>query len=140
MKVHWLVAVSCATLSAEAGVANSTLRQSVDLTDLGLSAEGGEARLYRVERRGVRYCRIEAVHYGETGKATLSFDFGATLLAAAKRDYGYASPLSVNARVKVRLVSELTLGSRSGRKELEADLIEYKSYFPTREIAQCAGF
>lgn len=131
-------AIACALASAGAAAATTTLRQSVDLTELGLSIEGGEARLYRVERRGVRHCRIEAIHYGESGKATLFFDFGAKLLAAERRDYGYASPLSVNPAVKVRLVSMLTLNSRAGRKELEADLVEYKSYFPTREIAQCS--
>ena len=131
-------AICCAFVLAEAASAKTTLRQSVNLTDMGLSTEGGEVRLYRVERRGGRFCRIEAVHYGETGKATLLFEFGATLFAAERSQYRYGAPIYVDPNVKVRLDSRLTLKSREGRKKLGANFLEYKSYFPTGEIARCA--
>ena len=140
MKVYALAALWCALVAAEAATAKTTLRQSVDLTDLGLSTEGGEARLYRVERRGARFCRIEADHYGETGKATKFFEFGAKLFAAEQREYSYEAPIYVNPNVKAYLSNKLTLMSREGRRVLTDDFRKYKSYFPAGEIANCSSF
>lgn len=118
-------------------LAKNTVLQTVDLTDMGLSTEGGEAKLYRMANPKNGKCRIEAVHYGEMGKAVYSFNFGGTLLYAALREYRYSEPLMMGPKAKMTLAREVTLQSDEGAATLPTEFETYKTYFDAAVLKQC---
>ena len=132
--------VLCSVLvSADNAVAKPTVLQTVDLTDMNMSTEGGEARLYRAN--GVKHgrCKIAVVHYGESGKMTYVFEFDSKLYAAEAREYRYESPIYVNPNAKSILSRRNTLASRKGRETLPKDFDTYRALFDARRLARCLG-
>jgi hypothetical protein len=128
-----------AMLVPTAAISETTRLQTVDLSDRNMSAEGGEARLYRVTDAIGRHCRIEAVHFGETGRATYVFDFASKLNAAERREYRYDAPIHVNPNARQSLTESITLASPEGRKQLETDFEEYRSFFDPLQLSKCGG-
>jgi hypothetical protein len=112
--------------------------QTVDLTDKEMSAEGGEATLYRITTAKGAYCRIEAIHYGETGKAVYGFAFNPRLFSAVKREYAYDPPDFTAPNLKVRLARTETLKTKVGAATLPSDFKEYRSFFDPRQLAKCS--
>ena len=141
MKAHLCICglVCSALVPTGVAVAKSTLLQTVDLTDMSMSTEGGEARLYRTGDLKHGVCRIEAVHFGEIGKAIYVFDFGSKLYAAERSEYRYDLPIHTSTNLKATLTEKTTLASREGRKTLLKDLETYKALFDARKLARCSG-
>ena len=131
--------VGSALLLAEAAVAKMTVLQIVDLTEAGMSTEGGEATLYRDNDAVGVVCKIEAIHYGETGRSILVFEFGSKLITAEANEYRYKTPLSVNPKAKLILSKKTTLSSRQGRESLTKEFETYKSLFDANNLAKCSG-
>jgi hypothetical protein len=129
--------VGSALLLAEAAVAKMTVLQIVDLTELGMSTEGGEATLYR--DNDTLDCRIEAIHYGETGRSILVFAFGSKLISAEATEYRYKTPLNVDPKAKLILAKKTNLESRAGRETLPTQFETYKSLFDAGNLAKCSG-
>lgn len=126
-------------LAPQAAQAATTLLQKVDLTDLGLSAEGGEAKLFRMTGSPLGRCKIETVHFGETGRTTYRFIFDARLRYAAMREYGYGAPLGTSPNVRMTLRREVLLVSAEGARTLPGEWAEAKGYFQARNLAACSG-
>lgn len=140
MKLHLLVCGAIIVLAPVSfAFAKAVRLQTVNLNDRQMSTEGGEARLYRVKDAGRTFCRIEAIHYGETGKAIYVFDFGAKLFAAERREYRYDLPNYMDPGAKQTLTARTTLASREGRDSLPKDFAEYQSFFDARRLVRCAG-
>ena len=131
--------VGSALLLADAAVAKMTVLQIVDLTGMAMSTEGGEATLYRDNDAVGRVCKIEAIHYGETGRTILVFEFGSKLLTAEATEYRYKTPLNVNPNAKLILSKKTTLASRDGRESLSKEFETYKSLFDAGSLAKCSG-
>ena len=131
--------VGSALLLAQAAVAKMTVLQIVDLTEAGMSTEGGEATLYRDNDAVGVVCKIEAIHYGETGRSILVFEFGSKLITAEVNEYRYKTPLSVNPKAKLILSKKTTLSSRQGRESLTKEFETYKSLFDANNLAKCSG-
>jgi len=117
--------------------AKSVTLQTVDLIDKGMSTEGGVATLYRVSGGKSAYCRIEAIHYGESGKTIYGFAFNARLFSAVRREYRYDQPITVDAPSKQRLTSTETLETAEGSTTLPANFREYRAFFDARMMASC---
>jgi hypothetical protein len=130
------LALSLLLAAAPALAADATL-QVVDLTDRGLSTEGGEARLFRMTNSSLGSCKIEVVHYGEMGRITYRFIFDQELRYAALREYSYAEHVAVSSRMKMTLRREVLLSSQEGRRELPAAYAENRSFFDSRKLALC---
>ncbi len=126
-------------LVGERASAADTLLQTVDLTDQGWSTEGGEAKLFRVTNSRTGNCKIEAVHYGETGRTTYRFVFSDRLNYAARREYAYPEPIYLMKKVKMKLVSEVLLGSPEGKQLLSEEFLTYRAFFDPARLAACAG-
>lgn len=136
--LHICGAIS-ALVMADVAVAKTTRLQTVNLNDKLMSMEGGEARLYRVTNANGAFCRIEAIHYGETGKAIYVFDFAAKLFAAERRKYKYNLPIYMTSDAKETLSERTTLASSEGREALTKEFEEYKTFFDARQLAKCSG-
>lgn len=134
----WGVIVSALLLPSTAA-AQWTVLQVVDLTELGMSTEGGEATLYRVPDALGAACKIEVIHFGETGKSISVFEFGRKLVAAETREYRYKVPLYVDAKAKPILTAKVTLASPKGREALPKEFEAYKSTFDPNQLAKCSG-
>lgn len=132
-------AISSALLLTDGVVAQQAVLQIVDLTELGMSTEGGEATLYRVKYARPTVCKIDVIHYGETGRSILEFEFGSKLLAAEAREYRYEVPLAVNPNAKPVLSKKISMKSREGRQSLSKEFETYKSLFDASHLAKCAG-
>jgi len=132
-------AVGSVLLLTDAAAAKLVVVQIVDLTEMAMSTEGGEATLYRVQDTKPAVCKIEAIHYGETGKSIHVFDFGAKLLDAELSEYRYKTPLNVDPKAKSILSRKLTLDGREGREKLTAEFEKYKSLFDAGNLAKCLG-
>ena len=128
-----------AVAPADIAIAKGTILQTVSLNDTDMSTEGGEARLYRTGDRRRGGCRIEAVHFGEAGKAVYVFDFGSKLHAAERREYHYDVPIHLDPHAKASLTATMTLESGEGRKLLAKDFAKYKALFAARNLARCGG-
>ena len=122
--------------AGQAGAADITL-QVVDLSDKGMSTEGGEARLMRMTNSSLGACKIEVVHYGEMGRTTFRFIFGRDLRYAARRVYSYAEHVASSSRMKMTLQSEVLLSSQEGARQLPLAYAEYRGFFDSRKLAQC---
>ena len=122
---------------AEPCLAKSVKLQAIDLTDKGMSTEGGETTLYRVTNGKTVYCRIEAIHYGEGGKTIYGFAFNPRLFSAVRRGYEYDHPIYVDPNVKQRLTSTESLKTKEGAATLPAAFSEYRSFFDRRKLATC---
>lgn len=127
------------SLLPQAAQAGTILLQTVDLTDKGLSTEGGEAKLFRLTGSSLGRCKIEAVHYGEMGRTTMRFIFDGRLRYAAMREYHYPGPFASNRNGRIRLIREVLLSSAEGARTLPGDWVTYKGYFDAAKLAQCAG-
>ena len=132
-------AVGSVLLLTDVANAQMAVMQIVDLTETGMSTEGGEATLYRVKYAKPSVCKIDVIHYGETGRSILEFEFGSKLLAAQVREYRYKTPLNVNPKSKPILRKKTTLASRDGRQLLSKEFKTYKSLFDARHLAKCSG-
>jgi len=130
-------AICSALVLAGTAVAKSTVLQIVDLSELSMSTEGGEATLYRVNKVKHAVCRIEAIHLGETGKMIQVFDFGSKLYAAEQREYRYKAPLSVDSKAEPILAKKITLTSEEGKQSLPKDFETYKALFDPSQLAKC---
>jgi len=122
---------------ANPAAAQWTVLQIVDLTELGMSTESGEATLYRLPDAGGANCKIQVVHFGETGKTIHDFEFGSRLSSAEKKEFRYKVPLSVNAKAKPILTEKLSLASPKGRDVLPKEFEAYKSAFDPKQLAKC---
>jgi len=131
-------AAGIALLPANIIVAKTTRLQTVNITDRHMSLEGGEARLYRVNDRRGRYCRIEVIHLGETGRWTYVFDFGPRLFAAQRTAYSYNGYFTDPDR-KETVTERMTLRTAEGRNKLAKDFEESKTFFDARRLAKCSG-
>lgn len=130
----------CAALApASIASAKTTRLQTVNITERQLSLEGGEAILYRVDDGKRRFCRIEVIHYGETGKAIYVFDFAAKLFGSERREYHYSASIYDGSNYEAILTERTTLASRNGRKTLPNDFVESKAFFDARQLAKCLG-
>jgi hypothetical protein len=128
----------CVTaLVAEAGAAKSVVLQTIDLTDRGMSTEGGEVSLYRVTTAKSAYCRIEATHLGETGKTIYAFAFNPRLFSAAKREYDYDASIWAKRSIKQTLANTETLKTKVGAATLPAAFAEYRAFFDAHMLASC---
>ena len=130
LALPWLV-------SASAAMAADITLQVVDLTDKGLSTEGGEAKLFRMTNSTAGACKIEVVHYGEMGRITYRFIFDRALRFAARREYSYAEHVAVSSRMKMTLRREVLLASPEGSRELTTAYVESRAFFDSRKLAQC---
>ena len=139
MRLPLLIWGAIALVSANIAVAKTTRLQTVDLTDRQLSLEGGEARLYLVSEAKRQFCRIEVIHFGETGKAIYVFDFAAKLFGAERREYHYSGSIYRDSNVEAILTERTTLASRKGRTMLTKEFEEKKSFFDARQLANCSG-
>jgi hypothetical protein len=138
-RVYFFASLSCAFGFANSAVAKPVLIQSVSLNGKLMSTEGGEARLYRIDRPSGPVCRIEAIHFGEMGKRTFSFTFGSELMAGSKTDYRYATPIYDDPTGKIVRTEKTTLSSKKGWRSLSKDLRSYKSVFGARNLAKCSA-
>ena len=131
-------AAVCATALAPSPCsATSVTLQTVDLTDKGMSIEGGETTLYRISNGKKVHCRIEAIHYGEGGKTIYGFAFNPRLFSATRREYGYNHPIYVDTPLMQRLTGTETLKTKGGAATLPAAFSEYRSFFDRRKLATC---
>lgn len=132
--------LSCASLAAPAVAASElTLLQSVDVSETMPSTDGGVAELYRVSgslaQRG--RCRIEAVHYGESGRMEYRFEFGPDLNHAESRDYDYNLPYYMEGGGQVASVTIESMSDGDAGKFREL-FPEYKAVFDAAELRKCA--
>jgi hypothetical protein len=125
------------SLATEPCAAKSVTLQTVDLNDKAMSTEGGEATLYRVSTGKSVYCRIEAIHYGETGKAIYGFAFNPRLFSAVRREYDYEQPIYIDPGARQTLTSTETLETKEGSATLPAAFREYRSFFDARNLSRC---
>lgn len=141
MRLPYLIsaAIGSALLLTDVAVAQQAVIQIVDLTEMGMSTEGGEATLYRVKDVKPPLCKIDVIHYGETGRSILEFEFGTKLLAAEAREYRYKTPLYVDPKAKPVLIKRTTLTRGEGRQSLPKEFETYKALFDERQLAQCLG-
>ena len=123
----------------QAAFAGTILVQTVDLSEMDMSSEGGEAKLFRLTNSGLGRCKIEAVHYGEMGRTTYRFIFDSELRYAAMREYAYAQPIATSPNVRMTLRREVLLASSEGAQSLPGEFSAYKGYFESRNLVQCAG-
>jgi hypothetical protein len=137
--LYLCAALGLIIVAAKPSFARSVTLQTVDLNDKNMSAQGGEAKLYRVITARSAYCRIEAIHYGETGKAVYGFAFNPRLISAARREYRYDPPDFTAPKLKVRLADVQTLRTKKGSATLPADFEEYRSFFDPRQLAKCSA-
>jgi hypothetical protein len=134
-----LAATICLSAIPQPAFARATLLQTVDLNDRGMSTEGGLANLFRLANSGSGHCKIEVVHYGETGQTTYRFIFSSKLNHAARREYRYDNPIYAPHRVRMRLTEEEHLTSRKGKESLPRDFSLYRSMFDPAQIARCSA-
>ena len=137
LALHLCGAIGSALLITGAAVAQMTVIQVVDLSDKGLSTEGGEATLYRVKNSNPKLCKIDVIHYGEEGRSILEFEFGTKLRAAEAREYRYKVPLAVDPKAKPKLTKKTTMASRAGRESLQKEFETYKALFDPDDLAKC---
>jgi len=138
VKAYACAALALSLLAAGPAFAKSVTLETVDLTARGMSTEGGEAKLYRVTTSNGAYCRIQVIHYGETGKATYAFAFNPRLFSAVMRDYDYSQPIHAEGEIKVTLARSETLRTKNGSATLRAAFKEYRSFFDPRQLAKCS--
>ncbi len=138
MNTRVFAALALAISVAAPATAKSIVLQTVNLNDREMSTEGGEATLYRVTSAKGAYCRIEAIHYGETGKAVLGFAFNPRLFSAVMRQYRYNLPIYWDGGGKVASVHTVTLETKEGAAHLPADFKEYLTFFDGRQLAKCS--
>lgn len=131
-------AVASLCLAAPLHAAKSVRLQTIDLSDRGMSSEGGEAILYRVIDGKSIYCRIAVVHFGETGKTTLGFAFNPRLFSAVQRNYDYATSVNLDPRAKIVRVRVESLKTKAGAATLPAAFPQYRSLFDSRKLRACA--
>lgn len=132
----------CASLGSAAliggtAIAQQTVIQVIDLTEKGMSTEGGEATLYRVENSWPTFCKIDVIHYGETGRSILEFEFRSKLQAAEAREYRYKVPLAEDPKAKPKLTKKVTMASREGQETLQEEFDTYKALFAASDIKRC---
>ena len=130
-------AVGWVALIAGTAAAQQTVIQVIDLTDKGMSTEGGEATLYRVRNTSPTVCKIDVIHYGETGRSILEFEFRSKLQAAEAREYRYKVPLAEDPKAKPKLTNKVTMGSREGRQALQKQFEIYRSLFAASDLERC---
>ena len=111
--------------------------QVVDLSDKGMSTEGGEAKLFRLIGSPNGTCKIEVTHNGETGYTSLRFVFDRQLRFAAQRTYSYDGHIFELTNLKPRLTREINLSSPEGARELPPMYSEYRAFFDPAKLAQC---
>lgn len=124
-----------AASGAQSALTKPVLLQTVELEDM--STDGGEAKLYRATTPALAPCRMDVIHYGESGRAGYVFIFGSRLQSATRTEYRYNLPYYMTGGGKVASTHSITLKSAAGRKQLEADFAEYKAKFDPRKLAQC---
>ena len=135
MRLPWYLCG--ALLISGAGIAQQTVIQVIDLSEQGMSGEGGEATLYRVKNTRPTICKIDVIHYGETGRSILEFEFGTKLNAAESREYHYKVPLAEDPKAKPKLVNTVTMATREGRDALQKEFEKYKSLFAASDLEKC---
>ncbi len=133
LSLYMCGAICSALTLAGTAAAKSTVLQIVDLSEMAMSTEGGEATLYRVNKVKHAVCRIEAIHLGETGKMIQVFDFGSKLYAAEQREYRYKA----DAKAEPILAKKITLTSEEGKTSLPKDFETYKAMFDPAQLAKC---
>src|SRR4051794_36947444 len=104
--------------------AKPRLLQTVDLTDLNMSTQGGYARLYSLSDHAL--CRMEVGLYGERGKVIYDFTFGSRLRDARVKEYEYEAPIYDDPDTKETLVSTTTLKDSHRMSALSKKFMEYK--------------
>ncbi|WP_294124205.1 hypothetical protein [Sphingomonas sp.] len=130
-------AIGSAVLISGTAIAQQTVIQVIDLSEKGMSTEGGEATLYRVRNTRPTICKIDVIHYGETGRSILEFEFGAKLNAAEAREYRYKVPLAEDPHAKPKLIKAVTMATREGRETLQKEFETYKSFFSASDLEKC---
>jgi hypothetical protein len=136
--LHLCAALCLTNLSAASFAAKPVILQTVDLNDKNMSAQGGEAKLYRITTAKGSYCRIEAIHYGETGKALYGFAFNRRLFSAVRREYHYDPADFTAPNLKIELADTQTLETKKGSATLPTAFKEYRSFFDPRQLARCS--
>ena len=126
-------------LYPQSASAAAVLLQAVNLTDQNMSTEGGEATLFRLTNQKPVRCKIEVVHYGETGRTTYRFIFADKLHYAARREFSYPRPIYEMRRLRMSLKRELLLASPEGTSVLPGDFQTYKAFFKSAKLRQCSG-
>lgn len=139
MPLYLCGAIGSALLLTDVAVAQMAVLEIVDLTEAGMSGEGGEATLYRVKNARPTICKIDVIHYGEGGRSILEFEFGSKLLAAEAREYRYKTPPSENPRAKPVLRKRMVLASGEGRQLLPKEFERFRSLFSASQLAKCSG-
>jgi hypothetical protein len=124
---------------AQPALADDTLLQTVDLADQGWSTDGGEAQLFRLAKTRTGNCKIEAIHYGESGRTTYRFVFSDKLNYAARREYRYAKPYYLMEKFEMKLVREVLLSSREGKRMLPEEFATYRAFFDHARLAECSA-
>lgn len=140
MKLNLCIGLAlCSVLVPGAAVAKNTVLQIVDLSEMGLSTEGGEATLYRVNYAKRAVCKIEVIHFGEMGRKISEFEFGSKLYSAEEKEYRYSAPLSENPKAKLILANKMTLKTQDGQGALPEAFETYKALFDAAKVAGCEG-
>lgn len=135
MRLPWYICG--ALLISGAAIAQQTVIQVIDLSEKGMSGDAGEATLYRVKNTRPTVCKIDVIHYGETGRSILEFEFGTKLTAAQTREYRYKVPLAEDPKAKPKLVNTVTMATREGRDALQKEFETYKSLFAASDLEKC---
>lgn len=130
-------AIGSAPLISGTAIAQQTVIQVIDLSEKGMSTEGGEATLYRVRNTRPTICKIDVIHYSETGRSILEFEFGVKLNAAEAREYRYKVPLAEDPHAKPKLIKTVTMATREGRETLQKEFEAYKSFFAASDLEKC---
>lgn len=129
--------VASALALATPALAADRVLQVVDISDKGMSTEGGEAKLFRLVNSRLGACKIEVVHFGEMGRTTLRFLFDSRLRFAARREYSYNGHIASITNLRMTLRREVNLSSPEGARELPAAYAEYRALFDPAKLAQC---
>ena len=137
LPLYICASVGLAALIAGAAAAQQTVIQVIDLTEKGMSTEGGEATLYRVKNSWPTICKIDVIHYGETGRSILEFEFRSKLQAAEEREYRYRVPLAEDPKAKPKLTKKVTMANKTGRETLQKEFETYKSLFAASDLEKC---
>lgn len=111
--------------------------QVVDLSEKGMSSEGGEAKLFRLTNSRLGACKIEVVHFGEMGRTTLRFLFDRQLRFAARREYSYSGHIASTPDPVMTLRSEANLSSPGAAGELRLAYAEYRAMFDPAKLSRC---
>lgn len=104
---------------------------------MGRSTEGGEAKLLLVNSPALGKCRIDAVYFGEMGRAEYVFRFGRNLKSATVTIHNYSAPIYAENGGETQSKEVLTLKTAKGRAAILPEYAFFRTQFSASRLAQC---